>query len=58
MTANTRRVRMYIGQYDVRVTFEDATGIAHRFYTDPLEAEADYRAFIDLRLSVKDALTS
>lgn len=42
----TRRVAMFVGEFDVRLKFEDETGNVNRFYPDKDAAQADWDAFI------------
>ena len=43
---DSRRVKWYQGQYDIRLMFEDQYGRTNRYYTDPEKAQKDYEAFI------------
>jgi hypothetical protein len=42
----TKRARMYVGPFDVRVCFEDATHRLNEFYTTPADAESAMDRFM------------
>lgn len=50
---DSKRVRWYDSENDIRLVFEDKFGKTERFYDNRDEAQLDWEAFIDGKLTVR-----
>lgn len=46
MIKTTRRVKMYVGPFDIRLMFEDQYGRSHRFFKSRERADEVFEAFV------------